>query len=142
MIIQGSSSEPGKPIILRLFFNFDSASNALAQEDLSLISTISSYLENTQAEMELRIRGYTCDLGSTKYNLDLSSRRAKTLKQAIVKELSVEQQIRWQHRIITVGMGEQDPISKDKRSLNRRAEVEFFLHSALEYPVCRSWMWV
>ena len=140
VIIQGSSSEPGKPIILRLFFNFDSASNALAPEDLELISTISGYLENTQAEMELRIRGYTCDLGSTKYNLDLSSRRAKTLKQAIVKELSVEQQIRWQHRIITVGMGEQDPISKDKRSLNRRAEVEFFLHSALEYPVCRSWI--
>ncbi|MCF6244394.1 MAG: OmpA family protein [Sulfurovum sp.] len=70
---------------------------------------------------KLKVVGHTDSIGSEEYNLDLSLRRAQS-----VKDYFVEHDID-EERIVTDGKGENSPLANNQtvegRSLNRRVEV-------------------
>ncbi len=86
-----------------------------------------SNLENIEnilkknSELKIRIEGHTDDIGSKKYNRDLSSKRAKAIKDYLVGK-GIEPS-----RITTKGLGYAQPIADNDtpkgRALNRRAEI-------------------
>ncbi len=71
--------------------------------------------------LKIRIEGHTDNVGSKKYNLGLSGKRAKAIKAYLVKNGV------GQSRITTIGYGLSKPIAgndtKKGRALNRRAEL-------------------
>ncbi len=72
-------------------------------------------------ELIIRIEGHTDDIGSMEYNLNLSSKRAQSIKDYLVGNGIDE----W--RITTIGLGYTQPIASNDtpegRALNRRAEI-------------------
>ncbi len=75
----------------------------------------------TNPELIIRIEGHTDDIGSMDYNLNLSSKRAQSIKDYLVGKGIDE----W--RITTIGLGYTQPIADNDtpegRALNRRAEI-------------------
>ncbi|GAX60515.1 outer membrane protein and related peptidoglycan-associated (lipo)proteins [Candidatus Scalindua japonica] len=71
--------------------------------------------------MKVRIEGHTDDIGSMKYNMDLSSKRAQAIKDYLVGK-GIDPS-----RITTIGLGYTQPIADNDtpegRALNRRAEI-------------------
>ena len=71
--------------------------------------------------MKIRIEGHTDDIGSAKYNIDLSGKRAKAIKDYLVGK-GIEPS-----RVTTKGLGYAKPIADNDtakgRALNRRAEI-------------------
>ena len=73
------------------------------------------------SSLSIRIEGHTDDVGSAKYNIDLSSKRAQAIKDYLVGK-GIEPS-----RITTKGLGYSNPIADNDtpkgRALNRRAEI-------------------
>ena len=73
------------------------------------------------SSLNIRIEGHTDDVGSAKYNIELSGKRAQAIKDYLVGK-GIEQS-----RITTKGFGYSQPIADNDtpkgRSLNRRAEI-------------------
>jgi OOP family OmpA-OmpF porin len=71
--------------------------------------------------LNIRIEGHTDDVGSAKYNIGLSGKRAQAIKDYLVGK-GIEPS-----RITTKGLGYSQPIADNDtpkgRSLNRRAEI-------------------
>lgn len=71
--------------------------------------------------LNIRIEGHTDDIGSMKYNIDLSSKRAKAIKDYLAGK-GIDPL-----RITTAGLGFAQPIADNDtpegRALNRRAEI-------------------
>ncbi|MCP4298740.1 MAG: OmpA family protein, partial [Proteobacteria bacterium] len=71
--------------------------------------------------LKIRIEGHTDNVGSKKYNLGLSEKRAKAIKAYLLKN-GIDKS-----RITTIGYGLSKPIASNKtkegRALNRRAEL-------------------
>jgi Outer membrane protein and related peptidoglycan-associated (lipo)proteins len=72
-------------------------------------------------DMSIRIEGHTDNIGSMAYNIDLSEKRARAVKDYLVgKGIQAS-------RISTVGFGYKNPIAPNDteagRALNRRAEI-------------------
>lgn len=98
-----------------------------------LFATNSSVLENTesleaiveqlkkQPTLNVTVAGYTDDVGSEKYNLWLSGRRAQRVADYFVQQ-GIESE-----RIEALGFGGGDPIvktqTKEGRAMNRRVEI-------------------
>jgi outer membrane protein OmpA-like peptidoglycan-associated protein len=74
-------------------------------------------------DSKVRIDGYTDDRGPEEKNLDLSKRRAESVKNFLIK-LGVEE-----NRLIAEGHGDSNPIADNKspkgREENRRVEITF-----------------
>jgi len=72
--------------------------------------------------LKIIISGHTDNFGEEDYNINLSKKRAESVKAALVK-LGITP-----GRIATIGMGETDPITPNdtdnNRFRNRRIEVE------------------
>ncbi|MBN2062658.1 MAG: OmpA family protein [Deltaproteobacteria bacterium] len=68
------------------------------------------------------IKGYTDNTGKARENLEISVKRAETLKQLFIEKYYIEAD-----RITTEGHGEADPVASNKtaeeRNLNRRVEI-------------------
>ncbi|MBZ0107430.1 MAG: OmpA family protein [Candidatus Scalindua rubra] len=71
--------------------------------------------------LQIRIDGHTDDIGSMKYNIDLSGKRAQAIKDYLVDK-GIDSS-----RITTKGLGYAQPIADNDtpngRALNRRAEI-------------------
>ncbi len=71
--------------------------------------------------LKIRIEGHTDDIGSMKYNIDLSGKRAQAIKNYL------EDKGIYPSRITTTGLGYTQPIADNDtpegRALNRRAEI-------------------
>lgn len=99
-------------------FDFDKAS--LHPEDREVLSRIAGIL-STLRGYHISVYGYTDDVGSQEYNLKLSERRAKTVRDYLVKA-GLDPSI-----INTKGYGKSDPRVKgdtpQARAINRRVEI-------------------
>ena len=84
------------------------------------LDNIINVLKNTP-DLNIRVEGHTDNIGSKKYNLDLSEKRAEAIKAYLV-EKGIDQS-----RITSVGLGFSKPRAgndtKEGRALNRRAEL-------------------
>ncbi len=98
---------------------FDVNSDQLRPESINVIKQVATALEK-QAAMKVRIEGHTDSTGDAARNLDLSKRRAESVKNALAKlGISAE-------RLTTEGFGQNKPISSNDtpqgRAENRRVE--------------------
>lgn len=113
--------EEGKTIQLQnVFFATDSATLLLESE--FQLEALWRML-NDYESMKIQIRGYTDNVGSDAYNLDLSDRRAKTVLNWLV-EKGIDP-----NRLSSKGFGKEEPIETNDteagRARNRR--VTFFI---------------
>ncbi|MET8181986.1 OmpA family protein [Streptomyces sp. NPDC005336] len=101
---------------------FDKDSAKLGGAASARIKEIAAEAER-QAAKNVRVFGFTDDLGSAGHGIELSKKRANAVQQALAEDLdaSVNYQIR--------GYGEQYPIAdnmtEEGRKKNRRVEVSF-----------------
>lgn len=109
-----------KVVTLRVNFAFDKAEVLDAYSSI-LSETVDFMSENKNYKVELQ--GHTDSRGTTKYNQDLSERRALAVKNAL-STLGVDKD-----RISTVGYGESKPIVSNEtdegRAENRRVNALF-----------------
>lgn len=96
-----------------VFFDFDSAS--IKSGAYSEISRVANVL-NQYPRTTIRVEGHTDATGSEAYNMDLSRRRAETVKNSLVQR-GVDPR-----RIQTVGFGESQPMSSSAAT-NRRVNI-------------------
>jgi outer membrane protein OmpA-like peptidoglycan-associated protein len=99
--------------------NFESGSAALTPDSYSILDQVVKSLM-AYPEVRVEIRGYTDSVGSWEYNLDLSQRRANSVREYLKNSGIMPD------RIEAKGYGEADPIASNKsasgRAENRRIE--------------------
>jgi outer membrane protein OmpA-like peptidoglycan-associated protein len=99
--------------------HFYSNSSKIKKEYLPYLNIVAKYLK-THPDVKVKIKGYTDNTGSKKYNDKLALKRAKAVKQYLVK-LGVSP-----HRIMIDGAGKSEYIVSNNNELdrftNRRAE--------------------
>lgn len=102
----------------KMLFDFDKA--VVKEEYKSKLSSAKKVFE-VNPTMTVYINGYTCDLGPESYNLGLSERRAKAVRDFLVNEVGVDS-----NRLNVMGYGETNPAypndSEANREKNRRVE--------------------
>ncbi|MCG7944740.1 MAG: OmpA family protein, partial [Candidatus Thiodiazotropha taylori] len=99
---------------------FSSGKTDLLPGAMSTIDKLASFL-GEYPEKTVLIEGHTDNVGTDEYNLDLSERRALSVKEALV-QVGVDAS-----RIDTLGLGESTPITDNTtaagRLKNRRVEI-------------------
>lgn len=98
---------------------FDLGSARLRDSSLEVIDLIADVLRRNP-RLKLRITAHTCSIGERDYNMWLSRERAKSVKEALVKQGIPPPSIRY------YGKGPDSPIATNRteegRELNRRVE--------------------
>lgn len=101
-------------------FVFDSGRSTIKQEAVDNFSKVVNFI-NTYPDKKVRIEGHTDSSGSNKLNLKLSQKRADAVKNLLVKNGILADQIE------AVGMGEDFPIAENStkagKAKNRRVEI-------------------
>lgn len=99
---------------------FDINKDVVKSESYGTIKEIAKVLTDNP-DVKIKIVGHTDSDGDDKSNLDLSKRRAASVKNVLVKEFGIDGS-----RIETDGKGEGEPIAKNdsvvNKALNRRVE--------------------
>ncbi|MCX6151934.1 MAG: OmpA family protein [Ignavibacteriales bacterium] len=99
---------------------FDVNKDVVKTESYGTIKGIATILQENPT-VKIKIVGHTDSDGEDKSNLDLSKRRAASVKNVLVKDFSIDAA-----RIETDGKGEGEPIAQNdtaaNKSLNRRVE--------------------
>lgn len=99
---------------------FDSNSDNIKPESAAVLKEIASVMKEN-AQVRVRIEGYTDSDGEDAKNLDLSRRRAEAVKNALASVYKIDAS-----RMDTKGMGEAKPVAdnttKEGKSQNRRVE--------------------
>lgn len=99
---------------------FDVNKDVVKSESYGTIKEIAAVLTENPT-VKIKVVGHTDSDGDDKSNLDLSKRRAASVKNVLVKEFSIDAS-----RIETDGKGEGQPIAKNdsavNKALNRRVE--------------------
>ena len=100
---------------------FDVNSDKIKSESFATIKEIAQVLKDNPT-VKIKVIGHTDSDGDDKSNLDLSKRRAESVKNSLVKDFSIDET-----RIETDGKGESDPIAKNDSSINKakNRRVEF-----------------
>ena len=108
-----------KPADLGVLFDTNSAE--IRSYELEQFNKYVQYL-STMPNSKLVIEGHTDSIGSTKYNLELSQKRAQSVKSQFVK-MGVDV-----NKIETIGYGESKPAvdnkTKENRQINRRVTAK------------------
>ena len=115
------TGEDSSLINYRPVINFDYRTAKITPEAYEKLDKIAA-IARLSPDYDVVIRGYTDNVGSYRFNKELSRSRAKIVKGYLVKKgISSE-------RIETVGMGESEPLvpndTPEGRATNRRVEVE------------------
>ena len=98
---------------------FDFDKSTLRPDGKAVVHTAAQTLKGTNERVV--VTGYTDSIGSDAYNIRLSERRAKTVRDALVADGIAAD------RITTKGMGKADPVASNAtaegRAQNRRVEI-------------------
>jgi len=110
--------------LIRVMVNFDFDSDKIQKRsyaDLDEIAKAMNAPENRKARYE--VGGHSDDKGKDDYNMQLSEKRAKSVKEYLVKNGKVDAS-----RLLTVGYGETQPMvpndTEANRARNRRVEFK------------------
>lgn len=99
---------------------FDTNSDKIKSESYGILKEIAQVLKDNES-IHVKVTGHTDSDGDEKNNLDLSKRRAASVKSALVKEFGIEEA-----RLESDGKGETEPADKNDSSEgkanNRRVE--------------------
>ncbi|MBI2373989.1 MAG: OmpA family protein [Deltaproteobacteria bacterium] len=110
-------------ILEKVFFETDSAK--IMKKSFKLLDNVASVLRAHPEILVVEVEGHTDWEGPDDYNLELSDRRAKSVRDYLVKRGGVESS-----RLKSAGYGETRPLANNKtaagRAKNRR--VEFKIH--------------
>lgn len=106
-------------------FEFDNAE--MVPEVQKSIAELAEFIRKDTKWVFLRIDGHTDAIGSVKYNMDLSLKRAITIANHLITREGIDPA-----RIFVRGMGKSVPIADNAtdegRRLNRRFELVFLVH--------------
>jgi outer membrane protein OmpA-like peptidoglycan-associated protein len=112
------AKEIGKQFVLR-GINFQSGSAALTPDSHTVLDQVIASL-NAYPEVRLEIRGHTDSQGPAAFNLELSKKRAESVRQYLINGGIAA------NRVTAIGVGEEEPISSNAtpagRAENRRIE--------------------
>lgn len=100
---------------------FDVNSDKIKSESFATIKEIAQVLKDNPT-VKIKVVGHTDSDGDDKSNLDLSKRRAASVKNSLVKDFSIDET-----RIEADGKGESEPIAKNDSAVNKakNRRVEF-----------------
>lgn len=128
-----SSSEehlPEKMTVYRKFrfpdvtFDFDQWS--LSEEGRKSLAEVAELIRNDKKWVYLRVDGYTDNIGSSSYNMDLSLKRAISVASYLIAREGIDPS-----RIFIKGLGKSKPLADNAtaegRKLNRRCEILFLV---------------
>lgn len=118
--------------IANISATFGLNSAELTSETKMTLDTVAAALNSEQLVAQcFQLAGHTCDLGDDAYNMDLSRRRADSVRTYLVS-LGVDAD-----RLVTTGYGETAPMVENKtesdRMKNRRVEFGALPPAALEF---------
>lgn len=120
-MVKGDDDKKASVTFADVLFEFDSAT--MKKDAGPYIKPLVSYL-NDSPNRKVWIEGHTDNVGTAAYNLELSTRRAEAVSEALVKA-GINSQ-----RIAAKGVGEAKPIATNDtaegRTMNRRVEVDVF----------------
>ena len=112
------AKEIGKQFVLR-GINFESGRADLTPDSYTVLDQVIASM-NAQPEARLEVRGHTDAQGPANFNLQLSQRRAESVRQYLIKG-GIDP-----GRVTAVGIGEDEPMASNAnpegRALNRRIE--------------------
>lgn len=98
-------------------------SDKLTADMIKLLDNVADVLSK-ESNLKIRIVGHTCDLGTDKYNMELSKKRAFAANNYLLSEKVDKNKIQVDWK------GEKNPIvkndSESNRSKNRRIEIVFY----------------
>lgn len=110
--------EKGKPVILNNV-NFETGSSKLNEVSKAELNRLIEFLKEN-AKLKIALYGHTDNLGETEFNIQLSIRRTRTVKDYLLSKGINSGRISYK------GFGEKRPIASNNtalgRSLNRRVE--------------------
>jgi len=111
----------GVPVVLSNIYFESGKSNLLPTSFAELNRLLEFMKDNPLAEVE--IAGYTDDVGTDSYNMQLSVARAKSVADYVIQKGIAKERISYK------GYGKTKPVSNNKtdegKSLNRRVELKF-----------------
>ncbi len=114
-----SIAETGKVTLYGIKFDFNQAT--IKPESEPVLKEVGLLLQQ-QPDLKLLIQGHTDNVGKPAYNLDLSKKRAESVKVYLVQNFKVDAA-----RLTTEGFGDTRPIAKNDteqgRAQNRRVEL-------------------
>lgn len=117
----GRPEKPAQPSIAAMLIRFEFDSAGITSESRPALDALGAALQTEQARgKSLLIEGHTDAKGQEQYNLVLSDRRAKAVKEYLVTEHGIEPD-----RLITLGKGETELLRKDKPHHMDNRRVQF-----------------
>ncbi|KAF5063027.1 OmpA family protein [anaerobic digester metagenome] len=111
------------PDVVRLMVNFDFDKYNVKPEYHQVLADFAAYMKKQQSFTVVEIAGHTDSVGTDAYNLKLSDRRAKSVRDYLVKNFGLDEKL-----FSSKGYGESKPIATNDteagRAQNRRIEAE------------------
>lgn len=99
--LNGDSDSSSAGLLQTVYFAFDSAS--LTDEAKTILKTNAEYLKS-QSNVKIQVEGHCDERGGVQYNLALSEKRSKSIKD-FLSALGVQK-----NRITTIGYGKEKPV--------------------------------
>ena len=111
-----------QPLLTQARIHFDFNKATIKREYMPYLNVIAKYLK-AHPKLKVKIVGYTDNIGSEKYNQKLALKRAKAVKNALVK-FGISPS-----RIEIIGKGKRDFLFDNKTKLNRftNRRADFFI---------------
>lgn len=114
IVIMGMTETGETPKLDPVYFAFGSA--ILDPADQEQLGEAANWLRE-HPDQQVVIEGHTDAVGPSKYNLTLGEQRARAVRDYLI-QLGVGEE-----RLAVVSLGEAQPVSEERRDLNRRSEV-------------------
>jgi outer membrane protein OmpA-like peptidoglycan-associated protein len=99
--------------------------NQVVPGAMEMIRKVADHIKKPPEYKKIVVKGHTDSVGSDQFNLTLSERRAKTVREALIKTFGLDG-----NRIEAIGMGESMPVADNGnfqgRQQNRRVEIVIY----------------